>query len=211
RSPAMAVSAAQATALRHPLKRFRLGLKARVGFWPCSRTRDEFNGLANRSEGESKPDRQGSFVRQSGRQVKRVELIVPVGEVQQPHGQFRVPSPKAVSGKSVELPELVARKIRRVTAVALLVPDRLETEEKARRVIDDSEKLQLMKNGLFVLLEPEGSNHDGRGWNVREAPFQFRAAKPITCSECEFITNKLVQRDRECPLLEVEQFAGGRR
>ena len=110
-------------------------------------------------------------MREFGRHVKRVELIVLVGEVQQSHGEFRVPSPKAVSGKCVKLPEVVSGKIRRVTAVALLVPDRFETEEKARGVIDDSEKLQLMKNGLFVLLEPEGSNHDGRGWNVREAPF----------------------------------------
>ena len=191
----MAVSTAQAAPLRHPFRNLRLALKARVGYWPFSRTRDDFNGLANRSEGESKPDRERSFVGQFGRQVKRVELIVLVGEVQQAHGEFRVPSPKAVSGKSVELPEVVARKIGRVTAVALLVPDRLETEEKAGRVIDDSEKLQLMKNGLFVLLEPEGSNDDGRGWNVREAPLQFRVAQPITCAECQLITNKLVQRD----------------
>ena len=157
----MAVSAAQAAPLRHRFRNLRLALKARVGYWPCSRTGDEFNGLANRSEGESKADRQSSFVRQFGRQVKRVEVIVLVGEIQQSHGEFRVPSPKAVSAKDVELPEVIARKIRRVTTVALLVPDRLETEEKAGGVIDDSEKLQLMKNRLFVLLEPEGSNHDG--------------------------------------------------
>src|SRR5437667_8525059 len=179
----MAVSAAQAAALRHPFRNLRFALKALAGLRPCSRTQYEFNGLANRSEGESKADRQRRFVRQFGRQVKRVELIVPVGEVQQSHGQFRVPSPETVSGKNVELPEVVARKIRRVTTVALLVPDRLETEEKARGVIDDSEKLQLMKNGLLVLLEREGSNHDGGGWNVREAPFQCRAAQPITRAE----------------------------
>src|SRR6266704_1835191 len=107
----MAVSAAQAAPLRHPFRNFRFGLKARGGLRPCSRTRDEFNGLANRSEGESKPDRQRSFVRKFGRQVKRVEVIVLVREVQQAQGEFRVPSPKAVSGKSVELPEVVARKI----------------------------------------------------------------------------------------------------
>ena len=108
---------------------------------------------------------------------------------------LRVPSPKAVSCKRVELPEVVARKIGRVTTIALPVPDRLETEEKARGVIDDSEKLQLLKNGLFVLLEPERSNHDGGGWNIREAPFQFRVAQPITRAEGELIANKLVQRD----------------
>src|SRR6266542_1092323 len=130
----MTVSAAQAAGLRHPSKSFRLELKDRAGSWSFSRTQDEFNERANDSEGESKPDRKRSFVRQFGRQVKRVELIALVGEVQQSHGELRVPSPKAVSCKSVELPEVVARKIGRVTEIALLVPDRLETEVKAGRI-----------------------------------------------------------------------------
>src|SRR5438552_705663 len=100
-------------------------------------------------------------MREFGRQVKRVEVVVLVGKIQQSHGEFRVPSPKAVSAKSVELPEVVTRKIRRVTAVALLIPDRLEAEEQARGVIDDSEELQLMKKGFFVLLKSKWSNHNG--------------------------------------------------
>src|SRR5439155_1652126 len=124
---------------------------------------------------------------------------------------FGVPSPKAVSGKCVKLPEVVTGKIRRVTAVALLIPDRLEPEEQARGVIDDSEELQLMKNGFFVLLQSKRSNHNGRSWNVGEAPFEFRVAEPICCAEGELITDKLVQRDGDCPFFVVEPFAGGRR
>src|SRR5947209_1022694 len=112
-------------------------------------------------------------MREFGRQVKRVEVVVLVGEIQQSHGEFRVPSPKTVTGKCVKLPEVVAREIRRVTTVALLIPDRLEAEEQARGVIDDSEELQLMKNGLFILLKSEWSNHNGRSWNVGETPFEF--------------------------------------
>src|SRR2546425_2792694 len=128
----MAVSAAQAAALRHSSKSFRLALKARADSWPFSWTRDEFNERANDSEGEFKPDGQRSFVREFGRQVKRVELIALVREVQQPDGELRVPSPKAVSRESAELPEVVTGKIGRVTTVALLIPHGLETEEQAR-------------------------------------------------------------------------------
>ena len=147
------------------------------------------------SEGESKPEGQRPLVREFGRQVKRVEVVVLVGEIQKSHGEFRVPSPKAVSGKCVKLPEVVTGNIRRVTTVALLIPDRLETEEQAGRVIDDSEELQLMKNGFFVLLQPEWSNHNGRGWNIGQAPFELRVAEAICCAKSELITHKLVQRD----------------
>src|SRR5439155_23044075 len=116
----MTVSAAQAAALRHPSKSFRLAFKARADSQPFSRTREKINERASHSEGESEPDRERSFVREIGRQIKRVELIVPVGEGQQCHGQFRGPSRETVCGKNVELPEAVARKLRRVTAVALL-------------------------------------------------------------------------------------------
>src|SRR5437764_749473 len=94
RSPLTTVRVAQAAELRHPLKSFRLALKARAGSWPSSRTQIEFSDRENDSEGESESDCQHSLVRQFGRQVKRVELIVLVGEVQQPDGEFRVPSPK---------------------------------------------------------------------------------------------------------------------
>src|SRR5205814_298923 len=100
------------------------------------------------SEGESKPEGQRPLMREFGRQVKRVESVILVGEVQKSHGEFRVPSPEAVTGKSVKLPEVVAGKIRRVTTVPLLIPNRLETQEQPRGVIDDSEELQLMKNGF---------------------------------------------------------------
>src|SRR5205807_7842876 len=41
--------------------------------------------------------------------------------------------------------------------------------------------------------------------------FELRVAEPICCAKSELITHKLVQRDGDCPFLEFERFAGGRR
>src|SRR5262245_33565222 len=74
--------------------------------------------------------RQRSFPRQFVIEIERVQPVILIGDIQQAEANFRDPIGKAVAGKQVQLPEIVARNIRGVAAVRLNQPERVELAEE---------------------------------------------------------------------------------
>src|SRR5262249_55530392 len=106
--------------------------ESREGSWPVHR-----NAVGLKIEAEA--DAQGAMAWQLGRQVERIQPIVLIGNIQQGKGGLGVTLIKAITDEGVELPEIIARKARRVTAIRLLRPEGLRASEETRRMIQQRE------------------------------------------------------------------------
>src|ERR1041384_7431275 len=103
----------------------------------------------------------GALARQLEIIGERIEFVVPIAEVQNAKANFGVPVGEAITGKQIELPEIVARLIGAVAAIGLAVPKGIGLGKKSARQIINGKDIELMQCRLLVLVDPGRS---GRGW-----------------------------------------------
>ena len=59
-------------------------------------------------------------------EVERIELVVLVGQVEDPQLDLGAALIESIAGKGIELPEIISRNIGGITAIGLLRPDSLD-------------------------------------------------------------------------------------
>src|SRR6185503_2401835 len=93
---------------------------------------------------EFETGRQGAFARQLGIQRQWVQPIIAVSDVQHANRCFGSAMQKPIADKGIELPEIIARNVRRISLVRLLRPHSIELAEKSRGMIEPGEQDDLV-------------------------------------------------------------------
>src|ERR1043166_6528580 len=66
---------------------------------------------------------------------QRIQLVIPIAEIQNAEANFGVPIGETIPGEQIELPEIVTRLIGAIAAIRLAVPERISLGEKSARQI----------------------------------------------------------------------------
>src|SRR5437899_1812558 len=113
-----------------------------------------------RSEVKLEAARERPFARQLGIKIQRIEPVILIREIEHAQAHFRRAMTEAPAGENVELPEIIARLLRRVILIGLRGPDGFGLREKPVRMIVERVELHLMEDG-FEMAHRSGRDAGG--------------------------------------------------
>ena len=88
-----------------------------VGFPTKAGTKVELGGAGAASEGKTQRCGEGAVAGEFWGQVERIELIVFVGQVEQPEPDFRLAPREPIPSIEIEVPEVVSGQVDRIALV----------------------------------------------------------------------------------------------
>ena len=133
--------------------------------------------LLPNSEIESETQQERAIARQLRVKIQRVQVVVLVGEVQQPYDHLGLSPRETVARVEVELPEIVPWQGRVIVVIGLLPPQRLGLSKPAPGMVEDRMEIERIQDGGMVRVRKQCLGQ------ARIARLEIGLADPVAGSE----------------------------